>query len=79
LASHVNLMAHLATRKTDGEFGGLNQVIKLDGTIVGQFGTIEKQIGKFGTVNAIDCQEENDLLVGELGNRRVQRVTLRPM
>jgi DNA-binding beta-propeller fold protein YncE len=53
--------------------------VELDGTIVGQFGTAGKQIGQFGTVNAIDCQEENDLLVGELGNWRVQRVTLRPM
>ena len=79
MASHVNFTGHLAARKTDGEFGGSNQVIKLDGTIVGQFGTVGKQIGQFGTVNAIDCQEENDLLVGELGNWRVQRVTLRPM
>jgi DNA-binding beta-propeller fold protein YncE len=53
--------------------------VELDGTIVGQFGTAGKQIGQFGTVNAIDCQEENDLLVGELGNWRVQRVTLQPM
>jgi len=28
-------------------------------------------------VNAIDCRSENDLLVGEVGNWRVQRVTLR--
>ena len=25
------------------------------------------------------CREQNDLLVGELGNWRVQRVTLQPM
>ena len=36
-------------------------------------------IGQFGTANAIDCREENDLLVGESGNWRVQRVTLQPM
>ena len=28
-------------------------------------------------VNAIDCRSENELLVGELGNWRVQKVTLR--
>jgi hypothetical protein len=28
-------------------------------------------------VNAIDCRVDNDLLVGEIGNWRVQRVTLR--
>jgi DNA-binding beta-propeller fold protein YncE len=61
------------------DIGGEIYKVGLDGTIVGQFGTVGKQIGQFGTVNAIDCQEENDLLVGELGNWRVQRVTLQPM
>jgi hypothetical protein len=51
------------------DVGGEIYKVELDGTIVGQF----------GTVNAIDCQEESDLLVGELGYWRVQRVTLRPM
>ena len=48
-------------------------------TIILTFGTAGKMIGQFGTVNAIDCREENDLLVGELGNWSVQRVTLQPM
>ena len=52
--------------------------MELDGTIVGRFGTAGKLPGQFGTVNAIDCREEDELLVGELGNWRVQRVTLRP-
>ena len=29
-------------------------------------------------VNAIDCRSENELLVGELANWRVQKVTLKP-
>ena len=33
---------------------------------------------EFGTVNALNCRGENDLLVGELGNWRVQRLTLYP-
>ena len=61
------------------DVGGEIYRVALDGTIMGQFGTAGKLIGQFGTVNAIDCQEENDLLVGELGNWRVQRVTLQPM
>ena len=61
------------------DIGGEIYKVALDGTIVGQFGTAGKQIGQFGTVNSIDCQDENDLLVGELGNWRVQRVTLQPM
>lgn len=52
--------------------------LRLDGTIIGKFGKAGKPIGQFGTVNAIDCKYENDLLVGELGNWRVQRVRLMP-
>ncbi len=59
------------------EVGGEIYKVRLDGTIVGRFGTVGKRIGQFGTVNAIDCRVENDLLVGEVGNWRVQRVTLR--
>ena len=59
--------------------GGEIYKMELDGTIIGRFGTAGKMIGQFGTVNGIDCREENDLLVGELGNWRVQRVTLQPM
>ncbi|MCH7933674.1 MAG: 6-bladed beta-propeller [Gemmatimonadetes bacterium] len=61
------------------DVGGEIYKMELDGTIIGRFGTAGKQIGQFGTVNAIDCREENELLVGELGNWRVQRVTLQPM
>ena len=50
----------------------------LDGTIVGKFGRAGKLLKEFGTVNAIDCRSENELYVGELGNWRVQKVTLRP-
>ena len=53
--------------------------MELNGTIVGRLGTAPKQIGQFGTGNSIDCSEENELLVGELGNWRVRRVTLQPM
>jgi len=61
------------------DVGGEIYKVALNGVILGRFGTAGKQIGQFGTVNVIDCKEENELLVGELGNWRVQRVTLQPM
>jgi len=32
---------------------------------------------EFGTVNAIDCSSESTLYVGEVGNFRVQKVTMK--
>jgi hypothetical protein len=56
------------------------EIVKLDlsGRIVGRFGRVGKQLKEFGTVNAIDCRAENNLYVGEIGNWRVQKLTLRP-
>ncbi len=42
----------------------------------GKFGRAGKLPKEFGTVNAIDCRRDNELLVGEQGNWRVQKVTL---
>jgi hypothetical protein len=50
--------------------------MRLDGTIVGKFGRAGKLLKEFGTVNAIDCRSENVLYVGEVGNFRVQKLTL---
>jgi DNA-binding beta-propeller fold protein YncE len=50
--------------------------MRLDGTVVGKFGKAGKLPKEFGTVNAIDCRNENTLYVGEVGNLRVQKVTL---
>ena len=50
----------------------------LDGRIVGKFGRAGKLLKEFGTTNSLDCRSENELLVGEIGNWRVQRVTLKP-
>jgi hypothetical protein len=44
--------------------------------VVGKFGRAGKELKQFGLVNAIDCRNENELLIGELSNWRVQRVTL---
>jgi hypothetical protein len=51
--------------------------MRLDGSIIGKFGRAGKLPKEFGTVNAIDCRTENTLLVGEIGNMRVQKLTLR--
>ena len=53
--------------------------IGLDGKAAGKFGRAGKLPKEFGTVNAIDCRRDNELLVGEIGNWRVQKVTLHPV
>jgi hypothetical protein len=51
--------------------------VQLDGKVVGRFGTAGKQPKEFGIVNSIDCRNENELLVGEMTNWRVQKLTLK--
>jgi hypothetical protein len=51
--------------------------VQLDGKVVGKFGSAGKLPKEFGLANSIDCRNENDLLVGEMTNWRVQKVTLR--
>ena len=50
--------------------------MRLDGTMTGKFGRAGKLPKEFGTVNAIDCRNENTLYVGEVGNLRVQKLVL---
>jgi DNA-binding beta-propeller fold protein YncE len=51
--------------------------LSLDGKVLGKFGSAGKLSKQFGLVNSIDCRNENDLLVGEMTNWRVQKITLR--
>jgi hypothetical protein len=51
--------------------------LALDGRVLGKFGSAGKLPKQFGLVNSIDCRE-NELLVGEMINWRVQKLTLRP-
>jgi hypothetical protein len=51
--------------------------VQLDGTVVGKFGSAGKLPKQFGLANSIDCRNENELLIGEMTNWRVQRVTLK--
>jgi DNA-binding beta-propeller fold protein YncE len=50
--------------------------MRLDGSVIGKFGRAGKLPKEFGTVNAIDCRSETSLYVGEIGNMRVQKLTL---
>jgi DNA-binding beta-propeller fold protein YncE len=52
--------------------------VDLEGKLLGKFGRAGKQVKEFGLVNSIDCRAENELLVGELSNWRVQKLTLKP-
>jgi DNA-binding beta-propeller fold protein YncE len=51
--------------------------VALDGRVVGRFGAAGKLPKQFGLANSLDCRDENVLLVGEMTNWRVQKVTLR--
>jgi DNA-binding beta-propeller fold protein YncE len=63
---------------TDIDVDGEIYKLDLNGKLVGRFGKAGKQLKEFGTVNAIDCRTENELYVGEIGNWRVQKLTLHP-
>jgi hypothetical protein len=50
----------------------------MNGKILGKFGTAGKELKQFGWIHEIDCRNPNELIVGELLNWRVQKLTLRP-
>ena len=52
--------------------------MELDGTVIGKFGKPGKQLGEFSTVHAIDCRNENELVVSEITSWRVQKIVLKP-
>jgi DNA-binding beta-propeller fold protein YncE len=51
--------------------------VALDGRVLGKLGAAGKLPKQFGLANSIDCRDENVLLVGEMTNWRVQKLTLR--
>jgi hypothetical protein len=51
--------------------------VALDGRVLGRFGAAGKLPKQFGLANSLDCRDENVLLVGEMTNWRVQKLTLR--
>jgi len=61
----------------DGMVDAAIYKIGLDGKVLGKFGSAGKLPKQFGLVNSIDCRNDNELLIGEMINWRVQKVTLR--
>lgn len=66
-----------ASNAPDSMDGGEIYKMELDGTIIGKFGRAGKLPKEFGTVNQIDCRNPNTLYLAEVGNWRVQRVSLK--
>ena len=52
--------------------------LDMEGHVVGKFGTAGKQMKQFGWIHGMDCRAENELIVGELLNWRVQKLILHP-
>lgn len=52
--------------------------LDLNGHILGKFGTAGKQMKQFGWIHEMNCSGQNELLVGELLNWRVQKLTISP-
>ena len=76
----ANQFLYVSNSNPPGDIDTAGEIykMKLDGTMVGKFGKAGKLPKEFGTVNAIDCRSDNNLLVGEIGNLRVQKLTLHP-
>jgi DNA-binding beta-propeller fold protein YncE len=74
-AQPVLYVAH--TGDPDGMEDAAIYKVDLKGQVLGRFGNAGKLPKEFGLVNSIDCRNENELLVGELANWRVQKITLR--
>jgi hypothetical protein len=71
----VLYVAH--TGDPDGMEDAAIYKVDLKGNVLGTFGSAGKLPKEFSLVNSIDCRNENELLVGELANWRVQKITLR--
>jgi hypothetical protein len=76
--AHQYLYVSNSNEVDDLDHGGEIYKLELDGKILGKFGEAGKLMKQFGSVNAIDCRRPNELFVGEVGNWRVQKITLRP-
>ena len=74
--THQYLYSSNSNPVDDIDINGEIYKMELNGKIVGRFGKAGKLPKEFGTVNAMDCRNDNDFYVGELGNWRVQKLTL---
>jgi hypothetical protein len=53
--------------------------MELDGTIIGKFGHVSKQLGGFQVVHMMDCRNPDEIIVGEIESWRVQKLLLKPL
>ena len=75
--AHPYLYASNSNPVNDIDSGGEIYRLELNGTVTGKFGRAGKAAGEFGSVNQMDCRGANTLLTAEVGNYRVQKVTLK--
>ena len=75
--AHPYLYSSNSNPVNDIDSGGEIYRLELSGTVTGKIGRAGKASGEFGSVNQLDCRGANTLLTAEVGNFRVQKVTLR--
>jgi hypothetical protein len=75
--AHPYLYSSNSNPVNDIDSGGEIYKLELDGTVVGTFGRAGKLPKEFGTLNEIDCRTPNQLYVAEVGNYRMQKLTLK--
>jgi hypothetical protein len=63
---------------TSDEEPGRIYKLSLDGKILGILGESGHESGQFNWIHAIACVSENTLLVADMNNWRVQKLTLHP-
>ena len=51
---------------------------RVDGKLLGWFGTTGKKVGQFYWVHQMHCVSENEIITGEAQNWRVQRIVMKP-
>jgi len=79
LTTGANPVLYVSNTNPPNNINTAGEIYKMDlnGKLLGKFGRAGKMLKEFGTTNAIDCRNPNQLYVGEIGNLRVQKITLR--
>jgi hypothetical protein len=79
LTTGANPILYVSNTNPPNNIDRAGEIYKMDlnGKLLGKFGRAGKMLKEFGTTNAIDCRNPNQLYVGEIGNLRVQKITLR--
>jgi outer membrane protein assembly factor BamB len=78
LTTGANPLLYVSNTNPPNNIDTAGEIYKMDlnGKLLGKFGRAGKMLKEFGTTNAIDCRNPNQLYVGEIGNLRVQKITL---